>query len=71
MRPRRFSNRLSPSLEVARARPYIAYIASFPTLLEQINKRKRITYDTRHCEERSDVAIQTAAWIATSLRSSQ
>jgi hypothetical protein len=33
--------------------------------------RERHFSPTRHCEERSDVAIQTAAWIATSLRSSQ
>jgi hypothetical protein len=52
--------------------------------LEHVNKRKRITYETRHCEERSDVAIhaavqlpetpkqtEKAVWIATSLRSSQ
>jgi hypothetical protein len=26
--------------------------------LEQVNKRKRITYGTRHCEERSEVALQ-------------
>jgi CyaY protein len=34
--------------------------------LEQVNKLKRIMYDTRHCEERSDVAIHEAVWIATS-----
>jgi hypothetical protein len=38
--------------------------------LEQINLMMTL-YLYRHCEERSDVAIQTAAWIATSLRSSQ
>jgi hypothetical protein len=39
-------------------------------LLEQINLMTPL-YFYRHCEERSDVAIQTAAWIATSRRSSQ
>jgi hypothetical protein len=38
--------------------------------LEQINLMMTL-YLYRHCEERSDVAIQTASWIATSLRSSQ
>jgi hypothetical protein len=28
-------------------------------------------YSYRHCGERSDAAIQTASWIAASLRSSQ
>jgi hypothetical protein len=38
--------------------------------LEQINLMRAL-YFYRHCEERSDVAIQTVSWIATSLRSSQ
>jgi hypothetical protein len=38
---------------------------------ERVNKRKRMTYDTRHCEKCSDAAIQTASWTATGLRPSQ
>jgi hypothetical protein len=34
-----------------------------PQLLEQINDAH---YSYRHCEERSDVAIHEAVWIATS-----
>jgi hypothetical protein len=39
--------------------------------LEQVTKRLRTTPGACHCEERIDVAIHKAVWIATSLRSSQ
>jgi hypothetical protein len=38
--------------------------------LEQINLMMTL-YSYRHCEERSDVAIHEAVWIATGLRPSQ
>jgi hypothetical protein len=36
-----------------------------------VNKRKRIAYETRHCEERSDVAIQKAFLLASTFRETE
>jgi hypothetical protein len=45
--------------------------SGFSPLLERINKRKRMTRDTRHGEERSDVAIQTAFLRAFAFRETE